>query len=191
MQVGLESLIDAELAAYAGESRAYYAARAAGRGTDPQPDPGTAEGLQAARSLEEGRARGGVSTSAGPAVVEALAEAAGRRVPVRILAPESGTARGDEHNRSLAQALGIAVVSVDYRLAPEHPWPAAPDDCEAAALWLLEEAETRFGTRRLAIGGASAGATLAMTTLLRLRDRGVANRVVGAAPGCPAARGRR
>ncbi len=73
------------------------------------------------------------------------------------------------------------MVSVDYRLAPEHPWPAAPDDCETAALWLLEQAETRFGTTRMAIGGVSAGATLAMTTLLRLRDRGVAHRFVGAA----------
>jgi acetyl esterase len=91
------------------------------------------------------------------------------------------SARGDAHNRRLAHALGIAVVGVDYRLAPEHPWPAAPDDCETAALWLLEEAETRFGTTRLAIGGVSAGATLAMTTLLRLRDRGLADPFVGAA----------
>ena len=73
------------------------------------------------------------------------------------------------------------MVSVDYRLAPEHPWPAAPDDCETAALWLLDEAEALFGATRLAIGGASAGATLAMTTLLRLRDRGVAKPFVGAA----------
>jgi acetyl esterase/lipase len=73
------------------------------------------------------------------------------------------------------------VVSVDYRLAPEHPWPAAPEDCETAALWLVEEAETRFGSTRLAIGGVSAGATLAMTTLLRLRDRGVAGAFAGAA----------
>jgi acetyl esterase len=72
-------------------------------------------------------------------------------------------------------------VSVDYRLAPEHPWPAAPVDCETAALWLLEEAETRFGTARMAIGGVSAGATLAMTTLLRLRARGVIKPFVGAA----------
>jgi acetyl esterase/lipase len=89
-------------------------------------------------------------------------------------------ARGDAHNRRLADALGIAVVSVDYRLAPEHPWPAAPDDCETAALWLLEEAESRFGTARLAIGGVSAGATLTMTTLLRLRDRHLADAFLGA-----------
>lgn len=90
-------------------------------------------------------------------------------------------AQGDERHRELADALRIAVVAVDYRLAPEHPWPAAPDDCEAAALWLVEEAEARFGTSRLAIGGSSAGATLALATLLRLRDRGVVDRFAGAA----------
>jgi acetyl esterase len=195
-----EGLVDAELVAYVEENRAFYAARAASRGTDSPPDPSTPEGLREVRALEVARAKDIVSAMApGPPVVEALAEVAGRRVPVRILAPESGTARGvyldihgggfymgcsargDAHNRSLANALGIAVVSVDYRLAPEHPWPAAPDDCETAALWLLEEAESRFGTTRLAIGGVSAGATLAMTTLLRLRDRGVADPFVGAA----------
>lgn len=200
MQVGLESLIDAELAAFVEESRAFYAARAASGSTDSRPALRTPEGLQEARALEEARARRSISaTSPGPRPVEALAEVAGRRVPVRIFAPESGTARGvyldihgggfymglaargDAHNLRLAHALGIAVVSVDYRLAPEHPWPAAPEDCETAALWLLEEAETRFGTTRLAIGGVSAGATLAMTTLLRLRDRDLANPFVGAA----------
>ncbi|WP_448003671.1 alpha/beta hydrolase [Agromyces bauzanensis] len=86
-----------------------------------------------------------------------------------------GSAAGsDVRNRELADTLGIVVVSVEYRLAPEDPWPAAPDDCETAASWLAEHAAGRFGTRRLAIGGFSAGATLAMTTLVRLRDRGVA-----------------
>ncbi|HUZ84225.1 MAG TPA: alpha/beta hydrolase [Gaiellales bacterium] len=192
-------MIDAKLAAHVEESRAFYAARAAGRDTESQPDPSTPEGLQEARAQEQQRVRDIVSASPRPAVFESLSEVAGRRVPVRILAPESGTARGvyldihgggfymgspargDEHHRSLAQTVGIAVVSVDYRLAPEHPWPAASDDCETAALWLLEEAEKRFGTGRMAIGGVSAGATLAMTTLLRLRDRGVADRVAGAA----------
>lgn len=85
-----------------------------------------------------------------------------------------GSAAGsDVRNRELADTLGIAVVSVEYRLAPEDPWPAAPDDCETVALWLAEHAADRFGTRRLAIGGFSAGATLGMTTLLRLRDRGI------------------
>ncbi|MDF9803914.1 acetyl esterase/lipase [Streptomyces sp. HB372] len=64
---------------------------------------------------------------------------------------------------------------------PSTPGRAAPDDCEAAALWLVEEAEARFGTSRLAIGGSSAGATLALATLLRLRDRGGVDRFAGAA----------
>jgi len=85
-----------------------------------------------------------------------------------------GLGRGDDvHNRDLADALGLAVVSLDYRLASEHPWPAAPDDCEIAALWLAEHAEPLFGATKLSIGSFSAGATLAMTTLLRLRDRGI------------------
>jgi acetyl esterase len=186
MQIGLESLIDAELAAYVEESREFNAASSASSGTHSQPDPSTPEGLQEVRASLTVPA-----TPSGPPAVERLAEAAGRQVPVRVLAPESGTARGvyldihgggfylgwaargDARNRRLADALGVVVVSVDYRLAPEHPWPAAPDDCETAALWLIDQAETCFGTTRLAIGGASAGATLAMTTLLRLRDRAV------------------
>ncbi|MBP1325386.1 acetyl esterase/lipase [Leucobacter exalbidus] len=84
-----------------------------------------------------------------------------------------GSAAGsDVRNRRLVDALGVAVVSVDYRLAPEDPWPAAPDDCETAALWLAEHAEARFGTSRLLITGFSAGSTLAAATLIRLRDRG-------------------
>jgi acetyl esterase len=66
----------------------------------------------------------------------------------------------------LAEATGLTAISVDYRLAPEHPYPAGPDDCEAAALWLLEQHEGR-----LTIGGDSAGAHLAVVTLLRLRDK--------------------
>jgi acetyl esterase/lipase len=138
------------------------------------------------------------STHRDPAAVERLAEAGGRQVPVRIIAPAQGesraiyldihgggfylgsAARGDARNRRLADALGVTVVSVDYRLAPEQPWPAAPDDCETAALWLLDQAESLFGTARLLIGGPSSGATLAMSTLLRLRDRDSLERVVGA-----------
>ncbi|WP_030273930.1 alpha/beta hydrolase [Streptomyces sp. NRRL B-24484] len=89
-----------------------------------------------------------------------------------------GSADGqDERLWRLAQEARLAVVSVDYRLAPEHPFPAGPDDCEAAARWLVANARAEFGTQRLLIGGESAGAHLSVLTLLRLRDR---HGVVGA-----------
>ena len=72
---------------------------------------------------------------------------------------------------AIARAARAAVVSVEYRLAPEHPYPAGPDDCEAAALWLIENASREFGASALAIGGESAGAHLSAVTLLRLRDK--------------------
>jgi acetyl esterase/lipase len=65
----------------------------------------------------------------------------------------------------------VAVVSVDYRKAPENPYPAGSNDCEAAALWLVKNCGSEFGTENLIIGGESAGANLAVTTLLRMRDR--------------------
>ncbi len=72
---------------------------------------------------------------------------------------------------SLANRASAVVVSVGYRLAPENPYPAGPDDCEAAALWLAANARREFGSERLAIGGESAGAHLAAVTLVRLRAR--------------------
>jgi acetyl esterase/lipase len=81
----------------------------------------------------------------------------------------------------MVDTCNVAVVSVDYRLAPEHPFPAGPDDCEAAACWLLEHAAQEFGSDRLVIGGESAGAHLAAVTLLRMRDKhGAADRFLGA-----------
>ena len=72
----------------------------------------------------------------------------------------------------LAEETGMSVISVGYRLAPEHPYPAGPDDCEAAALWLLGPDGGKIAAGGpLAIGGDSAGAHLAAVTLLRLRDR--------------------
>jgi acetyl esterase/lipase len=87
----------------------------------------------------------------------------------------------DVENDELARACGVATVSIDYRMAPEHAITDAMDDCEAAALWLIERAPSDFGTDRLFIGGGSAGAHLAAMTLLRLRDRhGAAGRFLGA-----------
>ncbi|GGF87282.1 esterase [Azorhizobium oxalatiphilum] len=108
-------------------------------------------------------------------------------VPVRIYLPDSvptgvylhfhgggwtiGSAREEDGLNDAIASAGLAVVSVDYALAPEVPYPAAPDDCEAVALWLVREGLSLFGTERFLIGGESAGAHLAVTTLLRLRDR--------------------
>lgn len=81
---------------------------------------------------------------------------------------------------TLAQRAEVAVVSVDYRLAPEHPFPAGPDDCEDAARWLLDGGGAELGADRFAIGGESAGAHLVALTLLRLRDAGMGGGFRGA-----------
>jgi acetyl esterase len=192
MEIGLDQLIDPALIGYAEEAREFRTAQAEEREGVPMPDPTTPEGLAEARAALAPR-----PPLPGPPAVERIVEAEGRKVPVRILEPRDGpprgvlldiygggfymgsAARGDNRNRVLADAAGIATVAVEYRRAPEDPWPAAPDDCETAALWLIEAAEDLFGTRRLAIGGASAGANLAMTTLLRLRGRGLADAFLG------------
>jgi acetyl esterase/lipase len=71
----------------------------------------------------------------------------------------------------LADATGLAVVSVEYRLAPEHPYPAGPDDCEAAAAWLARNAKAEFGNDAMTVGGESAGGHLSAVTVIRMRDR--------------------
>jgi acetyl esterase/lipase len=77
----------------------------------------------------------------------------------------------DEFLAQTSQACQVAVVSVDYRLAPEHPYPAGADDCEAVALWLVKNSPEEFGSSALIIGGESAGANLSVATLARMRDR--------------------
>ncbi|QSE86731.1 alpha/beta hydrolase [Rhodococcus koreensis] len=71
---------------------------------------------------------------------------------------------------ALADDAGVTCVSVEYRLAPENRFPAAVEDCVAAVVWLAENAETIWGTRRLVLGGDSAGAHLAALTLLGIRS---------------------
>ena len=193
MRVGLDSLIDERLLAFVEDARRYNAATGV-KETMSAPGPSNPEEMREMRAGLPDR-----PVEHGPEPLEVVAEAAGLRVPVRILEPPGGeprgvlvdihgggffmgrAARGDARNRRLADALEIAVVSVEYRLAPEDPYPAGPDDCEAAALWVLENAEARFGTSLLAITGASSGGNLAMTTLLRLRDQGLVEQFVGAA----------
>ncbi|WP_405168171.1 alpha/beta hydrolase [Nocardia sp. NBC_01499] len=188
MEIGLDQLTDAGLAAYAEESRQFNAA------AKPVAGPRTPEELQQVRDKQSA-----LLIQSGSRAVERIVEADGRRVPVRITVPEGTSVRGaclyihgggfyiglgaggDERNARLADALGAVVVSVDYRLAPEDPWPAAPDDCETAARWLLEQGESLYGATELVIGGSSAGANLALVTLLRLREQGLSERFAGAA----------
>jgi acetyl esterase len=120
-------------------------------------------------------------------------EISGPRGPIRIRLYDPGVARPapcliyihgggwvicnlDTHDgacRRLAQAGDFLVASVDYRLAPEHKFPAGLEDCIAAARWIAAHgADWGIDTRRLAIGGDSAGANLSLATLLSLRDAG-------------------
>lgn len=109
-------------------------------------------------------------------------------VPVRIIAPRTRRSRGvylhihgggwvlgtpaenDPRLERIAENTGLTCVSVDYRLAPEHPYPAGPDDCEDVALWLVGGGLEELGGGAMTIGGESAGAHLSVLTLLRLRQ---------------------
>ena len=132
-----------------------------------------------------------------PMAVEATIPGPAGGIPVRLFVPDEPRAMflhihgggwimgrpqmSDLTNEHLAKRHGLAVLSVDYRLAPEHPYPAGPDDCEAAAAWMLEHGPERWGTDKMFIGGESAGGHLAAVTLLRVRDRlGAIDRVPGA-----------
>lgn len=83
-----------------------------------------------------------------------------------------GSARLEDRSaRRMARALGTLVASVEYRLAPENPYPAALDDCYAALQWLLTQAHV--DSRRVVIAGTSAGGGLAAALTLRAVDTGL------------------
>jgi epsilon-lactone hydrolase len=78
----------------------------------------------------------------------------------------------------LAARAGLAVLVIDYRLAPEHPYPAAVDDALTAYAWLLARG---FDPARIVVAGDSAGGGLTLATLLALRDRGLPLPALGVA----------
>ena len=87
----------------------------------------------------------------------------------------SGIEGHDSLARRIAERTGAIVMSVGYRLAPEHPFPAPHDDCWAATNWLAEHAAELGGDRtKLAVAGDSAGGNLAAGVALRARDEGLA-----------------
>lgn len=139
------------------------------------------------RAREEGRSVFGPIVRSERAQDEAIDTTTGP-IPIRVIRPAEppvgvyvhfhggGWALGATHHQDsrllgLADATRQVVVSVDYRLAPEHPYPAGPDDCEHATVALLTSAPDRFGAPVASLGGESAGAHLALVTALRLRDR--------------------
>lgn len=92
-----------------------------------------------------------------------------------------GSALSDDSlNDLLARFCNVAVLSVDYHLAPEYSFPAQIVDCNTTIKWLLQNAKANFGTDKILIGGGSAGAQLAATTMLYVRDSlQPANKVIG------------
>lgn len=131
---------------------------------------------------------------AGP-IPARLFDAAETRVPgpVMVFFHGGGFVIGDIDTHAsfcaeAARVLGMPVVSVDYRLAPEARWPAAPDDCEAAARWVAgSPAELGRTATSLVLCGDSAGGTLTITTAMALRDDPAAVPVIVQAPIYPAA----
>lgn len=115
---------------------------------------------------------------AGPIPLRVYKPAGSEPLPGLVFFHGGGWARGslqthDVACRALANQAGCVVVSVDYRMAPEHTFPAAFDDALAATRWVGEHAaELGIAPDRLAVGGDSAGGNLAAAVALAVRDQG-------------------
>lgn len=144
-----------------------------------------AETMRAARRRGEGPFPAPVMSSRARTMTITGKE--GNEISLRVIAPAQprgiylhlhgggwvlgGADMQDPMLERIADNTGQAAVAVEYRLAPEHPYPAGPDDCEAAAAWLVKNCMKEFGTDTLTIGGESAGGHLTAVTILRMRDR--------------------
>ena len=88
----------------------------------------------------------------------------------------------DPYCAEAARILDMPVIAIDYRLAPEHPFPAAPDDCEAATRWIADN----FPCTGLVLSGDSAGGNLTIVTAMTLRDKPASKPVIAIHPIYPA-----
>jgi len=85
-----------------------------------------------------------------------------------------GDAKDDANASDIARALNCPVYSVEYRLAPEHPFPAGHDDCLLAYKWMVDKAtELGIDAQKIAIAGSSAGGGLSAGLMLKIRDEGL------------------
>ncbi|HEV7448329.1 MAG TPA: alpha/beta hydrolase [Steroidobacteraceae bacterium] len=146
-------------------------------------------------SVEEARAQIAARTASRPlgprvdGVLELEAEGPGTPIPIRVYRPErpcglvvafhgGGWLMGSRDSfdatcRNLAVESGLAVANVEYRLAPEHPFPAAIEDAFAATAWLASRGPSLgLPADKLVVLGESAGGNLAATVCLMARDRG-------------------
>jgi acetyl esterase len=168
--------LDEDFSAYLPQARAFNKQLS----QMPMPSVLTKEGLAAARKssfiIPTLLVKPAVTTIKGP----------GGDLHLRIFRPDTilavvldihgggwslGTAQSmDPQNDLMARTCKVAVVSVDYRLAPEHPFPACIEDCKAAVKWLVNNSKKEFGTEKLFISGGSAGGHLSALTAIYVRD---------------------